>query len=161
MKVIFLDIDGVLNSVQYAIARGPIDERLGFSYRTELEIDKEALFHLERAIFETSAYVVISSSWRILYQPQQIGVMFAARGTFNAEMWDEIIIGCTPRVPSGHRGTEVQAWLDKHPGVDKYVIVDDDSDFHNYQKPRFIHTDNDIGLTDDHVDDIIQLLGCV
>lgn len=159
MKVIFLDIDGCLNSVQYAILRGPIDGTQGFSYRTELEIDRDALMRLERAILDTNAYVVISSSWRICYPPQQIGVMFAARGNFNGEMWDDIILGCTPRVPSGFRGAEVQEWLDKHPGVDKYVIIDDDSDFYDYQKPRFVHTNNEYGLTDDHVEDIVQLLG--
>ena len=59
MKVIFLDIDGVLNSDEYVdkVKKSDIQG-------IERDIDIEKVKLLKRAIDETGAKVVLSSSWR-------------------------------------------------------------------------------------------------
>ena len=55
------------------------------------------------------------------------------------------------------RGQEIQQWLDKHK-CDKYVILDDDLDFFDSQLPYFVHTDWEVGLTENDVNKAINIL---
>lgn len=41
---------------------------------------------------------------------------------------------------------------------DKYVILDDDSDMLDTQRNNFIHTDWEVGLTEENVNDAIKIL---
>lgn len=55
---------------------------------------------------------------------------------------------------SGHRGSEIQEWLDKQTEPYRYVILDDDS-----QLPYFIQTDwLKWGLSDEDVEQAIHIL---
>lgn len=61
MKVIFLDIDGVLNSDTY------MEKQLdNSSVGIESEIDPATLILLKKAVDTTGAKIVLSSSWRIM-----------------------------------------------------------------------------------------------
>lgn len=137
MKIIFLDIDGVLNSEAYALGRG----KGGM-----LGIDPEAVRIFDRIIESTGAKIVLSSTWRLNEESR-------------AEVRKNVgeFIGVTPESPSRFRGNEVYAWLlsnDKL-GV-RYAILDDDSDFHK-QQPLFRTTFKE-GLTDDIADRVIEYL---
>lgn len=55
MKIIFLDVDGVLNSVQD-----------GYSIRLRTDSHLKLLQHIVK---ETGAKIVLSSSWRIGFTP--------------------------------------------------------------------------------------------
>lgn len=126
MKVIFLDIDGVLN--------------LCYEGRDEYG----SLFHphlvdnLRKIIRETGAKIVISSTWRF----SGLVVM--------KEMWDKRelpgeVIGITPNFMTHYgttlcRGKEIDAYLEKYPEIEKYVILDDDSDMEPHQMDNFVMT---------------------
>lgn len=60
MKVIFLDIDGVLNTAE---TYDRIEEEYQKTGIKKIEIDEFRLKYLKRIIDETGAYVVLSSSW--------------------------------------------------------------------------------------------------
>ena len=49
----------------------------------------------------------------------------------------------------GVRGHEIQEWLDKHPEVTRYAILDDDSDMLPEQMPNFFKTTFQNGLIED------------
>lgn len=134
MKVVFLDIDGVLNSEEYALSLG----KGGM-----LGINPEAVKILDRILEATGAKLVISSSWR-------------GSSDLLADIRSNVgeYIGITPRL-SGIRGSEVKAWLDDNP-VDRYAILDDDSDFYKYQ-PLFKTTWKK-GLTNEIADKVIEYL---
>lgn len=134
MKVLFLDIDGVLNSEEYAISLG----KGGM-----LGIDPEKVKILDRIIEATGAKIVISSSWR--GSSDLLADIRSSVGEY---------IGITPRL-SGIRGAEVKAWLIDN-WVDRYAILDDDSDFYKYQ-PLF-KTSWKKGLTDEIADRVIEYL---
>lgn len=136
MKVIFLDIDGVLNSEEYALSLG-MGGMLG--------IDPDKVRILDRILEATGAKLVISSSWR--GSPDLLADIRRDVGEY---------IDITPRL-SGIRGSEVREWLRSHHlQVSRYAILDDDSDFYKYQ-PLFKTTWKK-GLTDEIADNVIKYL---
>ena len=62
MKVIFLDIDGVLNCQDTFIKRYEKKKITGYY---ELEIDIDMVKRLAKIVEETNSLIVLSSSWRI------------------------------------------------------------------------------------------------
>src|ERR1700716_1837184 len=106
MKVIFLDIDGVLNCKNTPIPR-----------KVPYIVDSELLKCFESLLERTGAKVVLSSTWR--YDPA---------GLFSAKHWGVPFIDVTPDMPTQPRRNEVLAWLKQHPGVDRYAVIDDEDD---------------------------------
>jgi hypothetical protein len=106
MKIIFLDIDGVLNCKKTFNPR-----------KLPYIIDPKLLKCLETLLERTGAKVVLSSTWR--YDPA---------GLFSAKHWGVPFIDVTPDMPTQPRRNEVLAWLKEHPGVDRYAVIDDEDD---------------------------------
>ena len=65
-------------------------------------------------------------------------------------------IGKTPKLWE-KRGLEIQKWLDKNPGVDKFIILDDDSDMVHLMS-HLLQTDGEFGLTNEIADEAIKRL---
>lgn len=140
-KILFLDIDGVLNSVRY------FKSISNSSYSSKLNhFDPNAVILLNRIIRETNCKIVVSSSWRYFEECDSILFLSGVRGD---------IIGHTPMNIDRHsskiykpmkRGEEIHQWLENNEW-DKYLILDDDPDMEEYQKERFIQTDPNLGLT--------------
>jgi methionine--tRNA ligase beta chain len=132
MKTIFLDIDGVLN-VDYADR-----DQFGHIFRDEY------VQNLKEVIEKTGAKIVISSTWK----DKGIERMLA--------LWKERnlpgeIIDVTPDCvdvcestnivyyDQVKRGHEIKLWLDRHPEVNQYVILDDIQDFLDEQQDYFVN----------------------
>lgn len=158
MKIIFLDMDGVMNSHAYLTAnekrrerkKTPLDIR-GTEGWSEM-VDPKGVERLNRVIAATNARVVISSSWRHVHTPIAMQKILELRG-FRGRVIDE-----TPVLP-GARGTEITAWLDEHPGIDRYVIFDDGSSAGHGHDGRFVNTSLATGLTDSDVREAVRILG--
>ena len=139
MKVIFLDIDGVLNNLA-SLAEG-------------VHMVPEKAILLRRLIEATGAKVVISSTWRMLYDLRELGEILRLAGCWNGAPIDR-----TPEL-RGSRGTEIQAWLDSGvTNVESYLILDDDSDMLESQMDSFIKTDMRTGLLSRELDRAIEIL---
>jgi hydroxymethylpyrimidine pyrophosphatase-like HAD family hydrolase len=123
MKIIFLDIDGVLNS---GGARGYTAGTHG--------IEPELLAIFKALVKRTGAQVVLSSSWR---KSESAKAQLREAGL----TW----IGETPNFKYIERGEEIDAWLRLHPKVTHYAIIDDDHDMLAWQP--FFKTDWEVGLT--------------
>ena len=137
-RVIFLDIDGVLNSAPF------LGE--GADLPWEAMIDPRAVARLNALVRATGAAIVVSSSWRCHVPLARIARILGDHG------FDGEIIGATPRRPSS-RGAEIQAWLDEAAdGPDAFVILDDVSDM-GPLTPHLVLTSFDEGLLDAHVAD--------
>ena len=148
VAVVFLDIDGVLNSVTWSRTR-PRPSSDNF--------DPSAVARLNRLIEATGAAIVVSSSWR------QYGEEWVTKALKNAGVLAPII-GCTPILDDGStimralpRGKEIQAWLDAWPDVETFVILDDEPDMVHLRR-RLVRTDQEVGLTDADVDRAIAML---
>jgi hypothetical protein len=151
MKVLFLDIDGVLNSRKwYEANKEAIALESGIMYRAAVELDPAACALVNGLCTEFSLAIVISSTWRRLHTTREIQMMFASRGLHAP------IIGSTPQLRSGFRGQEIEEWLYDHPGIKKYVILDDDGDF-IFGQP-LVQTDNRLGVTTTNIWEARDLL---
>lgn len=69
MKVIFLDIDGVLNCQDTFIKRYEKKKITGYY---ELEIDIDMVKRLAKIVEETNSLIVLSSSWRIFLSMKMV-----------------------------------------------------------------------------------------
>lgn len=132
-KIVFLDMDGVVNS------------RSTTDFKNNLwPVDPYMAFLVGKIQLYTDCEFVLSSSWR--YHPD--GVKNATKIV--------PIIDITPKM-NGPRGVEIQAWLDGRE-VDRYAILDDDSDMLPEQLPNFFQTTFENGLTDEIAEAVIAHL---
>lgn len=171
MNIIFLDIDGVLNSIEtYEKVKEAHNKGLTLNYGPCGTIynlhDKNMVANLNRIIKETNAYIVLSSCWRYGLNSQGeikalLNKILKIKGN---------VLGRTP-IPmfmSKTRAEEIQSWLDWSLGFYlyalneerknvKFIILDDDEKFGHLQK-HLIKIDKYKGLTQNDSDKAIELL---
>ena len=145
MKVLFLDIDGVVNCENTF--------KMGARNKSPYPLDPEMAFMVGKIKLYTGCEVVLSSSWRHskdgikAVEDGIVPVLDITGNTHLVEYKDK---------PRGH---EIQAWLDSHPEVDRYAILDDDSDMLDSQLHSFFKTSWKSGLTEEIMNKVIDHLG--
>lgn len=150
LRIIFLDVDGVLNSRRWFTETKQRQTR----ENAIAEIDPSAAARVQALVNRTRARIVVSSTWRLLYQLHDLRRMFEHRG-LHAPLFDRT----PPTVGDNRRGDDIQAWLDAHAalGIEGMVILDDDSDM-KHLKPWLVQTSFDEGLRDEHVERAAEVL---
>lgn len=140
MKVLFLDIDGVVNCVTTA------QRHRGF-----IGIDPYMALLVDRIIQATGCEVVLSSTWRLFPE---------SRKEVEKQVCKFIDVTKSMPLKGGvemhERGKEVAEWLSRHPEVERYAILDDSRDFMPDQ-PLF-NTSWSTGLTQEIANDVIAHL---
>ena len=171
MKIIFLDIDGVLNSFQ-TFREIYYEWQLTGVRRVAIDPVKVSL--LKEIVDNTDAKIVLSSSWRTLGKMKKGKLV-----TKNQNLHDLIeilnnngleIFDITPRCRSGNREEEIRKWLENKE-VENYIVIDDDTfdlqgiESNKLVKTYFIKTDGNgegiaelSGLTPTHVEEAIAKL---
>ena len=157
MKVIFLDFDGVLNSA----ASFGYEERFR-DRNPEMSIGpvNETLCNVCTSNFQAildhfpEVKVVISSTWRTLFTLEWLQNKLASYGIDSSHIIDR-----TPGSDFGYRGDEIQQWLDAHPEVKTYIVIDDNEIGGPITKDRIVKTSWNVGLTLPHVLEAIEKLG--
>jgi hypothetical protein len=154
MKVIFLDIDGVLNVYPQGY------DEYGAIWHDHF------IANLKRIIDATDAKIVISSTWR-MSGLSIMKEMWAKRG-LPGEVIDITPNHMTRTGSTLQRGKEIDEWLSFHPDVTHYVILDDDEDMEPHQMDNFVKTSGNVdhpdcvdvgyGLTDICTDKAIDIL---
>ena len=158
MKIIFLDINGVLNHQLWF--KESYKKYKKCSTDKEYEdsmIDDSKVALLNELIKKTNAKVVISSSWRKEYTIKQMQTILERKG-FKGEIIDSTPVlsfsGIKDYKYSVPRGNEIKAWLEINKGIlgdkiskVKYVIFDDDSDMLLWQREKYFWVDPYCGLT--------------
>ncbi len=116
MKIIFLDIDGVLNSVKYDATRTKKDGN----------IDKTRLVLLKKIVDATDAKIVLTSSWRKHWEKDEDKCDDAGKeinrdfAEYGLEIFDK-----TAFFMSFDRASEIRSWVNSHNNVERFVIIDD------------------------------------
>lgn len=163
VKILFLDIDGVVNSVVTA-------QR----HRGVIGIDPYMAILVDRIVQATGCKIVLSSTWRLFENSreevrQQVGEFIA----------------CTPSMPlmggaeMCERGKEIKAWLEANPTIkcdtptscpqnsramcnghkiERFAILDDNSDMLPEQSENFFKTSWSTGLTQEIANEVIKYL---
>lgn len=145
MKIIFLDIDGVLNSARSCAATGDMPRGLN-----SLKFFDPIAIALIQKICAQGVQCVLSSTWRLNHHFKDVGSFLGIP-----------IMGATPvggkiRTDSGfelelasRRGVEIDKWFNenKHLNIEKYIIIDDDSDILEHQRKYLVQTTHDDGFS--------------
>ena len=158
-RVLFLDIDGVLNSIAWFRSRGPWPKD---PPRWRHDFDPDAVALLDEFVRAVDADIVLSSTWRLLYPIDAISDQLAALGLSRR------IVGKTPdwhTAPAGYivgtyptRGREIQAWLGTRPEPpDAIAIVDDDADMGDLL-PWLAQTNVERGITREALERLTALM---
>jgi hypothetical protein len=151
MRVLFLDIDGVLNSAEWLHLIFRMEE---FGWKSpDSDMPKFRVSHLDpikvdmitKLIEELNLCVVLSSTWRLGRTLEEAYEFFSRFGI--------PLIGFTPREHESHtRGDAIQMWLDQTLyTVEDFVILDDDSDM-KHLTHRLVKTTWEKGLQTCHVE---------
>lgn len=136
MRVVFLDIDGVLNTLETSPSLGWIIQR------PRDGIEARFVERLESVCRRGEAKIVLSSSWRTFLPRHGHDVAAVLRDAgIDAEL-----VGVTPREP-WRRGEQIAAWLAEHPEVQRYVVLDDNDDMEALPPERVVITESTQGLT--------------
>lgn len=154
MKVVFLDIDGVLNSLAFQRSRPRVDSlaELTFEQRAARAFDPAAVELLGELLESTGASLVLSSTWRLAYGSPFVEQLLAASGL------PVRFVGATPASPPC-RGTEIAMWLHEHADAVESVAILDDDDDTQALTPWLVLTTFELGLQREHVELAAALLG--
>jgi len=151
LKIIFLDIDGVLNSVSFLDSKDNQRDELRKYYKENIDnidFEEELNLILKRRLLDidfnkldmiievckiTNSKVVIISTWKI-YEFWNIIKEYLIN--YGLPIIDETIDY------KYNRGKEIREYLENHKEIDKYVIIDDEY-FKDYKglDPYLVQTD--------------------
>ena len=149
-KIIFLDVDGVLNYKECWRKRPPLSH-------PSIVFAKECIEQLNRIIEETGAKLVISSTWRFYkehYEALTTESISGIKGEFIGETPD--LLPDVTRETS--RGLEIKEWLEEFGEPCKFIIIDDDDDMSDIID-HLVQTDFEgLGLTEKLADVAISML---
>lgn len=135
-RVLFLDVDGVLNT------------RVG-------SLDEDKLVWLQCLLLMTRAVLVVSSSWRTVPdQYERLVGTLARRGLHPVSCTPDLTIKKGDLHLSKDRWQEIEAWLQENPQVDQFVILDD-LPWMGPLSQHHIKVNPEIGLTHNNVLDAL------
>jgi hypothetical protein len=126
VKVLFLDIDGVVNN-----------KRTEKKFRKLMAIDPAMVALVQRIVQNTGCEIVLSSSWRLFQN-----------GRDEVERKVCKFADITP-ILHAPRGYEIKVWLTLHPEIQHYAILDGAGSILPEQRANFFQTTWESGLTED------------
>lgn len=141
--VLFLDIDGVILS----------GEELWAS-RNHRYLPEAKISLLNLVCMATGCNVVISSTWRLHAETPMLLRAAGLVGKIHKD-WRTT----SSSIDGDHRrGRQIEAWLSRHPRVERYAILDDDSDMLESQRPFFVKPRFAVGMQRAHAEHLIAIL---
>lgn len=164
-KIIFLDIDGVLNTErhhEYCHKNNlPNSDEYGYLF------DPNSVSNLTTIVEETGANIVISSSWKF----SGISVLL---DIWNNRSLPGKVIDITPNTVSdehllhadlenmeliGYKGYEIKEWLSAQgKNISNYVILDDEANMLSEQQDHYVQINPITGISEEDAKRAIQIL---
>ena len=155
VRIIFLDIDGVLNNSMDSDRHIGEDDAKGRLY------SPRCVELLNKLTCRSGAKIVVSSTWRMGRSFEEMASVLKHIGV-EGEM-----IGMTDVLNDmdTFRGNEILKWIKDNPDIvgdnylfRDYVILDDDSDMLLWQKDNYVNCDPTVGMTDRTVYKALSIL---
>lgn len=154
-KIIFLDFDGVLNNTgSYLYSKNE---------KWPANPDPVSVFLIQRLIEKYDFKVVVSSTWKQKRTVDELESILINDFGFTCK---NFVIDKTPDIYDLHldeyllniRGSEIEAWLKRHPEFStSYVIIDDSVDFYSHQRNYIVQTDPDDGFRFTHYMKVLKI----
>jgi hypothetical protein len=135
-RICFLDYDGVVNTPMWN-AEGTVCS-YGFPKQGKVN-NFQAVQWVSEACQKFGYDIVVTSTWRLDDNYKECLINGGLRKGIE-------VLGRTPRFSGQSRGTEIKAYLEEHPEIQYYVIVDDEADMLPEQMSHFILTNGDTGF---------------
>lgn len=166
MKILFLDVDGVLNCTDTFRRRHAAWEATGEEFKDPIRfgwplghLDENLVPLLNPICEQTGCNIVVSSTWRNLCQLSEFKGWLKQKGF----AYSDKIIDVTPTLnlstQEDQRGLEIKQWLSNKPEVIAYCILDDDGfDIIGIHPNNYVHVRFDEGLTTEEVKFAIAML---
>lgn len=156
-KIIFLDIDGVLNGYNFWTLFGwsiacklNIKEWYRKHVRKPFGIHEEKVRRLSKIVKKTNAKVVMSSSWRFGWWKTPYEKQFEDQKQLTdlLNKYNIEVIDITGRSPDGRRDKEIKAWIKNHiDEIYSFVILDDENfDLKCFVGNRLVQTQSTINI---------------
>lgn len=151
MNIIFLDIDGILNT------------------SADRRINRNMIKRLSGLVKETNSKVILHSGWRFWFNENMQPLNGQAKN-LQEELWKEGITlsGKTPDLSdedikksqafSKVKASEILSWLDRQSDVDGWAVLEDLDLKNETIKKHQIMPDPDTGLTDEDIDKAMALI---
>ena len=161
-KIIFLDIDGVLNSNFW-----------NENHQRELSdgtlIDEDKVYLLRQIITRTEANIVLHSGWRFWFDKNILPLRKESQQLVEIFKRNDIIISdITPDFSTEEirmtkkfslvKANEILAWLHEHPEVEKWIVIDDLCLHNDKIEKHQLKTNQILGLTQGDVALAIDML---
>lgn len=124
MKVLFLDVDGVLNDAK-------TNTRCAGFFGLEPKLVKRFLAWLPKDV-----KIVLSSTWRLY---SAVHHCLNDAGITWIDVTDDLMLW--------DRGEEIYRWLKTHPEVTSFAILDDRDDFGGRFAEQIVYTNEKVGVT--------------
>lgn len=157
MKVIFLDIDGVLNS------------NVCLEDNRQLLINRDNVLLLKELVERTGAVLVLSSGWKLYFDEYLKPV--SEEAVYLKKMLHDYEIefyGKTPDLSTAEikeskkfstvKAKEIKSWLYDHTDAEEYIVIDDLSLNDEDINKRLIRTNSETGITKSDVESAISML---
>ena len=151
MKVIFLDVDGVLNNAVTT-------ERSPSGYKG---VSGDLIRKLRRIAAATGAQIVLSSDWRLVRDDPVHGRDYLYLVRKLRFFGNLRISGHTDDISWNKRGKEIRRYREDHQEITEFVVLDDipfSDFFHRDLMRHLVLTDQKKGLTEKDVDKAIRIL---
>jgi len=153
MKVIFLDIDGVLNCQSSKSRCGSF-----------IGIDNDKVKRLKNIVYETDAKIVLCSSWKTDWERINKEEQNSIGNYLDKKLSKEHLHILDKTEDKGSdRGKGINKWLNSH-NIESWIVLDDEyfSDYEEFNIfPNLIKTNfysNNGGLQDIHVEQAIEMM---
>ncbi len=170
MKVIFLDVDGVLNSSVFLEVNKP--EYRGSRQVVRLEgviIDRKNVAVLKEIIEKTGAAIVLSSGWKFRFdeemkpQTEEAGILYSILDEYGIRLYGKTPDFSTEEIRrelkfSKVKAKEIKAWMGMHKDIDSFIVLDD-LDLNDEEiNSRLIRINSVTGFTEHDVASAILML---
>lgn len=170
-KILFLDIDGVLNSKSYLdtvkMDRETLISELVHFYKDEktpypsartlavrlVHLDQDKVEMLTNIVKKTNCKIVLSSSWRMGNTAEQMQYCLEQK---DSSFPKNTVIDTTTKEILRIRGDEIDKWIKDNNFKGTYCVVDDEEKTYDYQ-PR-VTTLYSVGMTSSDATEIIKKL---
>ena len=161
MKVIFLDVDGALNSEDDLMVYREKNNIKGCIFYAEVE--DRPLKLLKELVEKSGAKIVVSSSWRIgckrSGRESIFGIGLYKKLVERLKDYEMDVYDITPSLSGKQRGDEIREWLQTcESDIENFVILDDDADMCEFTETNLVQTTYDHGLTEDIITKALQVL---
>ena len=152
MRVIFLDIDGVLNSEEWDMYVQSFT--YGARFNSCYLLSQEMILRLQNVVFQTNAEIVLTSSWRT--NERAMCALTRQLSLYHLSIRDSTLYSTY-----NTRADDINEWLRSHSNIHSYAIVDDYDDGFTQDvilAAHFVQTTYAQGLTPEKAEKIIEIL---